>query len=295
MKKTIIASAIAAVVAAPVAFADVKISGQITTEIKSIDNAGDIDMEEDADLFISGSEDLGNGMKAFFKMGTSPDQAGASFAEDDRFVGISADFGTITLGRFEELSSAKVQDMANGLASSEVLTVENKPTSTGRRGDKGVRYESPNFNGVSIAVEGFMDGDEFNTNTNADDFNSTTTMIQYSNAGLTVRVANENNDNANTDSTSIGVSYTMGDITVAVTDTNSKIANQDVTVVGAKYAMGANSVAAAFVTSSGDTTEEGDFIVKATHSLSKSTSAWVGYQNDDNGNDTTVVGLKHAF
>ena len=49
------------------------------------------------------------------------------------------------------------------------------------------------------------------------------------------------------------------------------------------------------VASHGTAANEGDFIIKATHKLSKATSAWVGYQNDDNGADTTVAGIKHSF
>jgi predicted porin len=69
MKKTIIASAIAAAVAAPAAFADVKISGMVAYEQSTKDDAG---VSTDAgnvytDLVFTGSEDLGNGLKAGFK------------------------------------------------------------------------------------------------------------------------------------------------------------------------------------------------------------------------------------
>jgi predicted porin len=295
MKKTIIASAIAAVVAAPAAFADIKITGQVTTEIKSVENAADVDMTEAADLFIAGSEDLGNGMKAFFKMGTSPDGAGGSLAEDDRYLGVSGDFGTVMAGRFEALDSQKGTDMANSLASSEVLSIENKPTGTGQRGNKGIRYTSPNFNGITVEVEGFMDGDDYNSASNTDDFDSTGFMVQYANAGLTVRYVSTSDDTANSDVKVLGASYKMGDITVAITDVDSDTSSEDSTTIGAKYTMGANSIGAAFTASSGTAAEEGDFIIKGTHALSKQTSVWVGFQNDDDSNDTTVVGVKHAF
>ena len=300
MKKTIIASAIAAVVAAPAAFADVKISGQITAEYKDASGA-DSDLVEATDIVISGSEDLGNGMKVSFKMAGSPDMmtagqstAAGAIGEDDRFVSLSGDFGTVQFGRYEQLVSAKGSDIANSLASSEVISIEEK-TGLGQRGNKGVRYTSPNFNGVTVAAGGFMDG--FDGDTGADDFDVTEMMVSYSNAGLTVSFTSENNDVDSLDTDVIGVKYTMGDITVALTDLDSSTAANDATIVGAKYTMGSNSIAAAYVASHGTAANEGDFILKATHSMSKSTSVWVGMESDDSAttNDFVSVGVKHAF
>jgi len=301
MKKTIIASAIAAVVAAPAAFADVKISGQITAEYKDASGA-DAELVEASDIVISGSEDLGNGMKVSFKLAASPDNmyagqaaAGGAIGEDDRFIAVSGDFGTIQLGRYEQLVSANGSDIANGLASSEVISVEEK-TGLGQRGNQGVRYTSPNFNGVTVAVGGFMDGFDGDT-ANSTDFDVTETMVSYSNAGLTVSYTSENNDIDSLDTDVIGVKYTMGDITVALTDLDSSTAANDATIVGAKYTSGNNSIAAAYVASHGTAANEGDFILKATHNMSKSTSVWVGMESDDSAdtNDFVSVGVKHAF
>jgi predicted porin len=295
MKKTIIASAIAAVVAAPAAFADLKISGQANMEMNDTQGS-DLYMDFNSDIVFSGSEDLGNGLKASFKIATSPDHetAGASLGEDDRYIQLSGDFGTVTFGRYEQLVSAKGTDMANSLASSEVITVEEKPTGTGLRGTQGIRYTSPNFNGVTVEVGTFLDGVDSDTAT-SDDFDQTEFMVQYSNAGLTVRYISDNPAAANQDTSVIGATYKMGDLTVGITDVNTDIAGKDATIVGAQYTMGANTFGAAYVASHGTTATEGDYILKATHALSKSTNVWVGFDNDDNGADKTVVGVQHKF
>jgi len=300
MKKTIIASAIAAVVAAPAAFADIKISGQITAEMNDT-SGSDLALVEASDIVITGSEDLGNGMKVSFKLAGSPDNmvagqanAGGAIGEDDRFVTISSDMGSLMFGRYEQIVSADGSDVANSLASSEVLSVEEK-TNAGSRGNQGVRYSSPNFNGVTVKVGGLMDGKDSSSADTTKDWAATEYQVKYSNAGLMVSYSSESDDVNSKDTDVIAVKYTMGDITVAVTDYDTTGTASDATIVGAKYTMGNNSIAGAYVTSHGTAANEGDFILKATHSLSKSTSAWVGFENDDNGNDTTVVGLKHAF
>jgi regulator of PEP synthase PpsR (kinase-PPPase family) len=67
MKKTIIASAVAAAVSAPVAFADVSISGMVNPEFSDSNAATGYAASVNTDLVFKGSEDLGNGLKASFK------------------------------------------------------------------------------------------------------------------------------------------------------------------------------------------------------------------------------------
>jgi predicted porin len=291
MKKTIVAAAIAAAVAAPAAFADVSISGQFTVEYGT--NGADAEMTEASDVVFSGSEDLGNGMSAFFKIATSPDGTDGSMGEDDQYVGLKGDFGTLMFGQYEQLISAKGTDMANSLASSERLSVEQKE-GAGVRGNQGIRYSSPNFNGVTVEIGGFMDGTD-NQSSSAENFDSTEMMVQYSANGLTVRYISESNEDANEDKSVVAATYAMGDLTVGVSRYSTDIANSDATVVAAKYTMGANSIGAAFVAAHDTAATEGDFIIKATHAMSKSTSVWVGYENDDNLNSDLTLGMKHAF
>jgi len=301
MKKTIIASAIAAAVAAPAAFAVVSLSGQINQEFYKQDG-GDLSSDLNSDLVFSGSEDLGNGMKAFFKIAGSPDNltagqasAGGAIGEDDRYIGLSGDFGTVMLGRYEQLITSHGTDMANGLASFENLSVE-QTSNGGNRGNEGIRYTSPNFNGVTVAVGGFMNGTDAEAANTSKDMDTTEAMIQYSNAGLTVRYVDHSSDVASEDADVLGVSYAMGDLTVAATKLDSSRAGEDATILGAAYKMGANKIAVAYVMDHDTAATEGDYVITAKHSLSKSTTVGIGHEGDDTGtNSSTGVFVQHKF
>jgi predicted porin len=93
MKKTIIAASIAAVVAAPAAFADVSISGNVMAEFV------EDQMFTNNDLVFKSSEDLGNGMKASAKYHLFHDDGNSSTA--DFSVTLSGDFGAFSMGRQE--------------------------------------------------------------------------------------------------------------------------------------------------------------------------------------------------
>jgi predicted porin len=269
MKKTIIAASIAAVVAAPAAFADVKISGQINAEMYGNNHAEGWSMDENSDVKISGSEDLGNGMKAFFTLNASPDAGGTDgyIGEDDRYVGLSGDFGTVTLGRFENLLTSKISTFVDNDAA-DSLTVEVTGVGSATRAQQGVRYDSPNMNGFSVSAEGYMDGQGTQTST-TENFDTVNVMVSYSNAGLTVSAGQSNAEDANEDVTVIGAKYSMGDLGVAVVHTDSDVAaTGSATVGGITYNMGANSVVVNHVFSD-DGGTDGDKLVNLKHSLSK--------------------------
>jgi predicted porin len=298
MKKTIVAAAIAAVVSAP-AMADVKISGQINQEFKN--GSGDLASGMNSDIVLSGSEDLGNGMKASFKIHRFYDDVGGPSAGGDgneqrvadQTIGLSGDFGAVTVGRFEPFTVSSITSMAN-IDASEDLDLEVAPGDA--RTDGGFRYVSPNMNGLSVGVEAFADG----TST-GDDFATSTIFATYSNAGLTVKAAQEtaqNGSSADVKVSSLGVSYKMGDLEARVvhtSDDNGASADTDDTVYGVIYTMGANQIAVGTVDS--DTANNEDTIISLKHSLSKSTSVYVVFENEGGAGETStsLVGVKHTF
>ena len=82
MNKKLIAVAVAGVVAAPAAYADISAYGRINNRIVIADN-DDINMETSGSRFgFKGSGDLGNGMSAFarYEFGTTTDHGGKSEA-----------------------------------------------------------------------------------------------------------------------------------------------------------------------------------------------------------------------
>jgi hypothetical protein len=300
MKKTIIAAAIAAVVSAP-AMADVKISGQINQEFKDA-SGSDLASGNNADVVISGSEDLGNGMKASFKIHRFYDDNSGSGTNDndksaDQSIGLSGDFGSVTVGRFEPYTVSSISSMMN-IDAAEDLDLETTTTSQ-QRSEGGIRYVAPTMNGLTVGVEGFADGSAA-----GDDFGTTTIFAQYSNGPLLVRVAQETNGGATAatadeDVTSIAASYSMDGLkatVVQIQDDNGSSADQDTTVYGVSYTMGANTIAVA-TTDSDVTATDGDSIISLKHALSKSTSVYLVRKNEDQAgaNDTTLLGVKHSF
>jgi hypothetical protein len=297
MKKTIIASAIAAVVAAPAAFADVSISGQINQEF--IDRSGqDLNSDLNTDIVFKGSEDLGNGMKASFVMHRYYDdgQYGASVetttnanqATADMNITLSGDFGAVTVGRFEPMTESKGVSIAN-IDHADALDLEST-LGNGGRAEGGFKYVSPSFNGLTVTLEGQANSES----ATSDNFDTTSVGVEYSNGGLYV-VAISEDTSATVDQTTFGVKYKMGDIELraVTTEQDTSGTKVDHTFYGAKYTMGANSVAVGMVDSDG--TDDGDNIISVGHSLSKRTGVYLTHKSNDDSQDQTLVGIKHSF
>jgi len=368
MKKTLVAAAVAAVVAAPaVSFADVSISGNVIQEF--VADGDDTGTKEDGleskaavDLVFSVSEDLGNGMSAFAKIHTLRDNGGSGNA--DQVVGLKGDFGTIVMGRMEDFSEGKVAAMA-ATDSSDALSIEPNGVYNTGRAEGGIAYVSPSFNGLTFGIAGYalpnmgaagavttltsvsgLDAtsatqDAGGSNVTVSSSTSTATltgqssskdadanidatdiMIEYANAGLTVRVAQENVDGKvygsskeDQKTTSIGASYKMGDLTVVgyrfEVDNGAGVSTNDTDgwFVGAKMAMGANTFGIGYseeddvnTTSKAIVSGKTDknMMISIDHALSKRTSITAAYEANENGNDGVennryAVGLKHVF
>jgi predicted porin len=111
MNKKLIAAAVAAGLAAPgLAMADATVYGKINVGIVSYDNdnatgvdrSGIAIFDESSRLGFKGEEDLGNGLKAIFKMeGTADIDTGAAFNFNrDMYVGLKGGFGAVQVGHF---------------------------------------------------------------------------------------------------------------------------------------------------------------------------------------------------
>jgi len=373
MKKTIIAASVAALVAAPAAFADVKIGGNVIQEF--VADGDDTGHKEDGleskaavDLVFSVSEDLGNGMSAFAKIHTLRDNGGSANA--DQVVGLKGDFGTVVLGRMEDFSEGKVAAMA-ATDSSDALSIEPNGVYNTGRNEGGIAYVSPSFNGLTFGIAGYalpnmgsdattstistitglgtgevdilvgsttvsgtspvtvsaaagsvMTNDDASSKDAAANIDATDIMVEYANAGLTVRVARETVDAAvygsnkkDQQTTSVGVSYKMGDVTVAGyrfdVDNGAGVDANDTDgwFIGAKMAMGANTFGIGYSEEDDVNTStkaivagktDKNMMLSVDHALSKRTSITAAYEENENGNDGAqndrwAVGLKHVF
>jgi len=291
MKKTIIAAAIATVVAAP-AMADVSISGKVESILTSTDSANMV-MTQDAKLAFNASEDLGNGMSAFATIVVDTDDmvADTTNTDDvqDQKVGISGGFGTIVMGRMEDFTESKVLSMVDVFGGGSVeLGTDNAGRLNGA-----TAYVSPSFNGLTVGVAGYSLGD-------GDDFDATDIALMYSNGPLAVNIAVEDMDDYSVKAlttTTAGIKYTAGDLAVAAVwqdiDTVSGTDTDD-SMVTAVYNMGNNSIAIGW--NDDESEAENDTVVELRHKFSSRTRAYIGVKDSDTDTeDTQYLGLEHSF
>ena len=317
MKKTIIATAVAAAVAAPAAFADVKIGGMVNPEWVAGDTTDELRVQ--TDMVLSGSEDLGNGMKASFKFHTFVDtddsdtaatgstvtvatvvgaathtvntssyaaaddgDVGADQTTADLSVTLSGDFGSLAVGRMEGFAEGKGDAFYNIDAAHELDLEPANSAYTRKNG--AIQYTSPSFNGLKVAVNTV----ELDGNSDA----QTEFMVSYSNAGLNVFAISSDNGTTADDYQIIGASYKMGDLELRAS--MAEDGTEDTDFFGAKYKMGNNTFA---VGMTDNTTSTNDAVIYSVeHAMSKNVSVYITHLDEDvNTSDATVIGLRQKF
>jgi len=329
MKKTIIASAVAAAVSAPAAFADVSISGMVNPEFSDSNATTGYAASVNTDLVFKGSEDLGNGLKASFKyhlfhddgasttlstttatindVGTATTIASsqtvvssASVANKvaDLSVSLSGDFGTITAGRFETFNMAYFHGKAD-MDPSHDITLEDTLGQQGRVNGS-LAYVSPSFNGLTVGVSTLMGAGMADSGTDTSNTDGSEYMVKYTNAGLELSAGKTTHKGAAADEEVINVyaGYNMGDLKVGVlhrdveNDDGGATDNKS-TTYNVAYTMGANTVSFGLLDS--DDARDGDSVIALKHAMSKNVSAYIAQKNDDDGDDTTLIGVKYGF
>jgi len=316
MKKTIIAAAVAASVAAPAAFAGVSISGMVNPEFIDKQGTGTSNgwnaSSINTDIVIKATEDLGNGLKATAKIhqfADTTDQAfnngsgntAAAGSTADLSVTVSGDFGSVVAGRFEPASEGVMDAFVNVDASHD-LDLENSLEGAIGRTNNGLAYSSPSMNGFSVGVGTFAGASK---NTADDTFGGATEVFaKYSNAGLTVMANNTEVKGTGTASTTaerslqaVAVSYKMGDLELrAMTRTYEQkgATDKDSKFFGAKYTMGANTFSAGMLDN--DTANTDAEIFSVSHALSKNTSIYATMlKSDATDGDQNAIGIVQKF
>jgi predicted porin len=317
-KKTLIAMAVASVVAAPIASADVKISGVVEQTFTDTDNSGEGYTASTFNMLnITASEDLGNGMSAFAKYNMLT-KAGTSTGETngDMVVGISSGFGTIVAGTMEDFTEGKLAAMMSMEG-----TTANELSGNANRTAGGLAYVSPTMNGLHFGIAGYAGTGAADTS----NFDAVDVAVFYDNGPLSIKVAQETLNNATANAvaatattaagtadqktTSIGASYVVGDLKVAalsvkrenqrVNASNAVQADSTDFMFKGTYKMGNNSLTLGYAKDDSDTTGDNDVTsVELIHNFSSRTSAYVGFSNNDAtaaADDSTFFGLKHKF
>ena len=124
MNKKLIAVAVAGIVAAPAAYADISAYGRIHNALV-LEDSGPTDTQNVSGVAsrfgFRGSGDIGNGMNAFarYEFGTKTDAAGGSIGNRLSFVGLSGPFGSISLGQqwsafYQNVGTHASPNIANG-------------------------------------------------------------------------------------------------------------------------------------------------------------------------------------
>ncbi|KUJ72648.1 porin [Thiomicrospira sp. WB1] len=182
MKKNIVALAVASAIAAPVAMADAPtVYGQVNQalEQRSADNFAGDKVEASSGTYVDnrasrlgvkGSSDLGNGMKAVYKVEFSLGMNGGGVGDRNQYVGLAGGFGTVLMGRHDTPTKMiQAKDLFNDARLSDNRRIGGELGAFGRSMENRVNnvlaYVSPSFGGVKLIAatspsETSVDGDE---------------------------------------------------------------------------------------------------------------------------------------
>ncbi len=160
MKKTLIALAVAGVVAAPAAFAatsNVDVYGKLHMSVSLFDDqpAGTSDVQVSSNasrIGFKGSEDLGGGLAAIWQIesGVNLDEQNGGVANRNSFVGLKGGFGSVLLGNHDtplKLVGRAVDLFGDTMADSRNVMGGGSDA----RARNTVAYLSPSFSGLSFA------------------------------------------------------------------------------------------------------------------------------------------------
>ena len=257
--KKVLSLAVAAALAAPMAvMADATIYGKVRLSLDNVDDGDDSQVEiasQTSRLGVKGSEDLGNGLKAVYKLEFGVDIAGAQTSQDfenpnitsreefgaaqpfsarNAYVGLAGDFGTALIGRHDtplKMSTGKLDYFADTSAD---FNLGYMGSFSDRRADGVIAYISPNWSGFTVAGA-IIPGENADANGLADAYSL---AGMYSNAGIYLSAAYEaadkdtdlliQNDGTVGDHTQwrVGGGYDAGDWKVGAVYENEAIENE---------------------------------------------------------------------
>lgn len=335
--------------------------GSVKTEAKNRVTAVNSGGLSGSRLGFKGTEDLGNGLKALFTLETAINfdaqgtgvaapasangvnnangNSGLFGASRQAFVGLTGGFGTAVAGRLQTTGYdwAVKYDVLAGTAISPLQNVNTVnsaagistfligATTLGSRANNAVAYISPNFAGLTVAVNHAYLTEE--SNTNAAGKNAAVADLlsaTYANGPLSVGAvyakattqdANPTFAGADITDYSLGASYDFGVAKLAATYQTSKLSGTGIAGVAGDRdkalsigvvvpVSAAGAVVASYAKNTIDSTVANDdakaYTVAYTHGLSKRTTAYAGYNkiNFDAANSdksTLVAGVRHSF
>ncbi len=163
MKKNVIALAVAAAIAAPMAAsADATIYGRIHTDFANVSNGDDSTLAFTSNasrVGFKGSEDLGGGLKAIWQVETQIDSVAGNYtsgggtgnwASRQTFVGLAGGWGAALMGQLEtpyKVLGRKVDLFGDQYGDNRSITNQYKMDA---RAPQVIAYKSPNWSGFNF-------------------------------------------------------------------------------------------------------------------------------------------------
>jgi len=303
--------------------ADVKIFGHIDTSIDALDVDGgsdDINLNcTTCSVGFKGSEDLGNGLKAIFKLDFQYDTINrntgrasgnkttpatgptdpvtsvsdtSSITDRDQWLGLKGNFGQVRIGTIstgykshgamiDPLYRTALQGRDHGLQSSFHSGAGEELQG---RATNTIRYDSPDFNGLKAVAHYTLDSNE--TDEDEDPFGI---GASYENGGILVFADYLDNSQSDSDETTawkLGGKYSMGMFGVMGQYEDFENGSDELNVwhLAGTATMGNSMLYLGFGKGDHDDLANSEYTawtLAAMHSLSKRTKAYVGFSQVD--------------
>ncbi len=313
--------------------ADAAIFGHIDTSIDAIDVDGgsdDINLNcNTCSIGFKGSENLGNGLKAIFKLDFQFDSVNrnrGAITDRDQWLGLKGNFGQVRVGTIstgykshgamiDPLYRTALQGRDHGLQSSfhskAGEELEGRATNT-------FRYDSPSFNGLKAVAHYTLDSDE--TGEDEDPFGI---GGSYQNGGILVfadYLDNNQSGSSEENAWKLGGKYSMGMFGVMGQYENFEEGSDELNIwhLAGTATMGNSMLYLGFGQGDHDDLSNSEYTawtLAAMHSMSKRTKLYAGFSQVDCDSDAGVnlsackvdgsnvtgeidlfsLGLKHKF
>ncbi len=326
MKKTLIALAVAGVVAAPAAFAatsNVDVYGTIRMSLDSVDSDTAANekwnvVDRVSRIGFKGSEDLGGGLKAIWQIEqqlnstaaplTGTDSAFGNSATRNTFVGLAGGFGTVLIGRHDapykmggsaDLFGDTAGDAQGGSGIIGSGNFDMRVSGT-------VAYVSPTFSGFHFAAA-TVPG-EVGNSANDGVMDAYSLVGVYANGPLKATLSYQDHKDLVLDETGLkaNVAFNLGDVMLGATyekqDNVSGTANRDkkAWMASAAYNMGNITLKAQYGDRNDDLNSNDltRWTMGADYNFSKRTVVYALYNSDDANNvdeKTFSMGINHSF
>ena len=292
MKKAIVAALAAA--ATTVASAQVTVYGVMDQAVRSTD--GDTSFVSGSHttsrLGVKGSEDLGNGLTASFRLEGKLNVANGDMTGDQMFnressVSLgSKTLGTITLGRTDTSASEGIDWLAGGANFGNFVNVSGVEYASDRANT--IRYTSPNISGTEFRI-----GQSEATGT-AEKLDAAS--ITFKNSVLAVGVGYERTESGDTYK-AVGANMKIGSASLgAMHGIRDAAAETKVTVLSGRVPFGLFAILGAYRVTDVAGVDTKVTTVGASYDLSKRTMVLAAYQDQQGDtSDFFQVGVKHSF